>query len=120
MYPPTENPPRKKKKKSLPLSVSKLIKIIELCTNQYFFKYNNIITNKNLASSWDLLAYLYQQFLESQSFKHLLPNDIQYIRYIHDILIIYPKEHNIPQIAFIHDKNKRRIIKAYSIAHHLS
>ena len=37
--------------------------------------------------------------MESQPFKHILPNDIQYFRYIDDILIIYPKEHSIPQIV---------------------
>ena len=43
-----------------------------------------------------ILACLYLEFLEP--FKHILPNDIQYFTYIDDILIIYPKEHNIPQI----------------------
>ena len=45
------------------------------------------------------LACLYLEFLESQIFKHILPNDIEYFRYINDILIIYPKEYNIPQIV---------------------
>ena len=41
IYSPTEYPHRKKIKRPLQLSVSKLIKIIELCTNQFFFKYDN-------------------------------------------------------------------------------
>ena len=44
-------------------------------------------------------ACLYQEFSESQPYKHILPSDIQYFRYIDDILSIYPKEHNIPQIV---------------------
>ena len=46
-----------------------------------------------------VLACLYLEFLESESFKHILPNDIQYFSYINDILIINAKEHNIPQIV---------------------
>ena len=46
-----------------------------------------------------ILACLYLEFLEFQPFKHILPNDIQYFRYIDNILNIYPKEHNIPQIV---------------------
>ena len=46
-----------------------------------------------------VLACLYQESLESQPFKHIPPNDIQYFRYIDDIFIIYFKEHNIPQIV---------------------
>ena len=45
-----------------------------------------------------MLVCLYLEFLESQPFKHIPPNDIQYFRYIDNILIIYPKEHNIPSI----------------------
>ena len=40
MYPLTEIPPRKKSPPSL--SVSKLIKITELCIKHCFFKYDNI------------------------------------------------------------------------------
>ena len=46
-----------------------------------------------------VLPCLYQEFLESQPFKHILPNDIHYFRYIDNILIIYRKEHNIPQMT---------------------
>ena len=46
-----------------------------------------------------VLACLYLELLESQPFKHILPDDIQYFRYIDDLLIIYNKEHNIPQIV---------------------
>ena len=42
-----------------------------------------------------VLACLFLEFLESQAFKHILPDDIHYFRYIDNILIIYPKEHNI-------------------------
>ena len=35
--------------------------------------------------------------MESQLIKHILPNDIQYFRYL-VIIIVYPKEHNIPSI----------------------
>ena len=46
-----------------------------------------------------VLVCLYLEFLESQTFKHILPNDIPYFKYINNILIVYPKEHNIPQIV---------------------
>ena len=54
-------------------------------------------------SNIGVLTCLYLEFLESQIFKHILPNDIQFFRYI-DILIIYPKEHNIP--FSVHKLNK--------------
>ena len=53
------------------------------------------------------LAYPYLEFLESKSFKHILPNDIQYFRYIDNILIIYPKEH-----SFHHIKNSPKLNQA--------
>ena len=46
-----------------------------------------------------VLTCHFLEFLESQHFKHILPNDIQYFRYSDDILIIYPKVHNIPSIV---------------------
>ena len=46
-----------------------------------------------------VLACLYLELLGSQPLKHILSNDIQYFRYINDILIVYPKEHNIPSIV---------------------
>ncbi len=87
-------------KKPLPLSVSKLINIIELCTNQCFFKYNNIYYQQKFGLPMGsplsgVLACLYLEFLESQPFRDIFPNDIQYFRYIDDILIIYSKEHNV-------------------------
>ena len=39
-----------------------------------------------------ILASLFQEFLESESFKYIPPNDIHFFRYIDDILIIYPNK----------------------------
>ena len=61
-----------------------------------------LTTKKNLALTWRLsgvLACIFLEFLESQLFKDIIPNDIHYFKDIDDILIIYPKEHNIPSIA---------------------
>ena len=46
-----------------------------------------------------VLAWLFLEFFESQPFKHILHNDIHYFRYTDNILIIYPKEQDIPSIA---------------------
>ena len=48
MNPPTENPPRKKSKTLSHYLSLKLIKIIELCTKQCFFKYNNTYYQQKL------------------------------------------------------------------------
>ena len=76
---------------------------MKLSTDQLFFKYNNTYCQQKFGLPMGsplsgVLASLYLEFLESQPFKHILSNHIQYFRYIGHILIIYPKEHNIPQI----------------------
>ena len=68
--------------------------------NHCFFKYNNAYNQQKfglpmLSPLSGILAYFYLDFQESQLFKHILPYDIQYFRYIDDILIIYPKEHYV-------------------------
>ena len=85
-------------------SLSKHFWILELCTKQCFFKYGNPYKKQRCGPPMgsplsDVQAFFYLEFLESQPFKHTLPEDIQYFRYIDDTLIIYPKEHNIPQMA---------------------
>ena len=40
------------------------------------------------------LIQISNQFLESEPFKYILPNDIQFFWYIDDILIIYPNKYN--------------------------
>ena len=45
-----------------------------------------------------VLACLFLEFLETKPFKYILPNDIQYFRYIDDILIIYPNKYNITSL----------------------
>ena len=62
-----------------------------------------------------VLACLYLEFLEFQPFKHILPNDIQYFRYIDDILIIYSKEHNIFQIVQKLNQVERSINFTYQL-----
>ena len=45
-----------------------------------------------------VLACTYLEFLESDSFKYIIPNTARYFRYIDDILLIYPQDldlHNI-------------------------
>ena len=39
-----------------------------------------------------VLACIYLEFLESGSFKHIIPNTAHYFRYIDDILFIYPQD----------------------------
>ena len=95
---------KKQSLKNLPLSVSKLIKMMELCTNHCFFKYNSTYYQQKCclpvgSPLRSVLACLYQECFKSEPSKHILPNVIQYFRNIDDILIIYTKEHNIPSIT---------------------
>ena len=39
-----------------------------------------------------VLACIYLEFLESDPFKYITPNNARYIRYIDDIQLIYPQD----------------------------
>ncbi len=62
-----------------------------------------------------ILACLFLEFLEANPFKHILPNDIQYFRYIADILVIYPPKHSITSIILKLNKVEPSIIFTYEL-----
>ena len=45
------------------------------------------------------ISNFFLEFLESEPFKYNLPNDIHFVRYTDDILIIYPNKYNIEIIT---------------------
>ena len=73
-----------KSNSTLPLPISKLIKICTLCTSHSHFQYNNIFY-KQLSG---VLACIYLEFLESGPFKYIIPNTTCYFRYIDNIQLI--------------------------------
>ena len=80
-----------------PLPISKLIKICTLCTSHCNFQYNNIFYKQKFGLPMGcplcgVLACIYLEFVESGSFKYIIPNTAHYFRYIDDILLIYPQD----------------------------
>ena len=85
-----------------------------------FFKYCDLYHQQKFGLSMGsslngIIACLFLEFLESQPFKHLLPNDIHYFRYIDNLLIIYSKEHYIPFITHKLNQVEPRIISPYDL-----
>ena len=81
---------------TLPLPISKLIKICTSCTSHCYFQYNNIFYKQKFGLSMGsplsrVLACIYLEFLESGPFKYIISNTAHYFRYRDNILLIYPK-----------------------------
>ena len=93
-----------KSNSTLPLPISKLIKICTLCTSHCYFQHNNIFYKQKFGLpmgspfSW-VLPYIYLQFLKSGPFKYIIPNTARYFRYIDDILLIYPHDLDLHSIS---------------------
>ena len=88
----------------LPLSFSKLIKICTLCTSHCYFQCNKTFYKQNFGLpmgsplNWALAGF-YLEFLESGSFKYIIPNTTSYFRYTDDILLIYPQDLDLHSIT---------------------
>ena len=46
-----------------------------------------------------VLACLYLEFLESESFNKILPRTSTYLRYIDDVLLIYPRRTKLEELV---------------------
>lgn len=73
----------------LPLSTHKIIKICQLITKQCFFTFNNQHYRQKFGLPMGsplsgVLACLFLEFLESDSFKNIFLTNSSYFRYIDD------------------------------------
>ena len=94
----------RKSNSTLPLPISKLIKICTLYTSHCYFQYNNISYKQKFGLPMGsplsrVLAYIYLEFLECGPFKYITPNTDCYFRYMDNILLIYPQDLDLHSIT---------------------
>ena len=82
---------------TLPLPISKLIKICTLCTSHFYFQYDNIFYKQKFGLPMGsplsrVLVCIYLESLEFSPFKYIIPNTAHYFRYVDNILLIYPQD----------------------------
>ena len=91
-------------KTKLDLPVNKIINICDLITDQCFFQFNGTFYQQKFGLPMGspispVLACLYLEFLESGPFKKILPKTSTYLRYIDDVLIIYPRRTKLEELV---------------------
>ena len=93
-----------KSKTKLDLPVNTIIKICDLITDQCFFQFNDTLYQQKFGLPMGspispVLACLYLEFLESGSFNKILPRTATYLRYIDDVLLLYPRRTKLEELV---------------------
>ena len=83
----------------LPLQSAKIIALIELCIVDCRFIFNGMYYKQIFGMAMGnclspLLANIYMEFYENRYLPPLIPNDVTWLRYVDDVLCIWPVNRN--------------------------
>ena len=81
----------------LPLDSNKIISLIELCIIVWKFVFNNAYYKQDFGMAMGnslsaILSNIYMEFYENRYLSNILPRSICWLRYVDDILCIWPVE----------------------------
>ena len=84
--------------------VSTITQICTLCTNFSFFRFGDGLYRQKAGLPMGsplsgILACLFLEALETESFRHIIPEGTIYFRYVDDALIIYPRNTDLSHLV---------------------
>ena len=105
---------------TLPLPIDTIIKICTLCTDLNYFQFNGQVYKQKSGLPMGsplspFLACFFLEFLESKPFKHIIPKDAEYFRYIDDILLIFNKNVDLQKLVDRLNKKEPSIKFTYEV-----